>query len=161
MRRIVRIVAIAVAGAAASCLASSLAAWLTDAAYALLGLTPPRPPWLEAITDPAATPDVLARRVARLSLVAVILSPAIEECVFRGLLQGWLERRAGRVAAVTLASIAFAACHFSIYVFPALVAVGVCLSVARIAGGGLAAPIIAHMLYNAAAIAAALCDARA
>lgn len=90
----------------------------------------------------------------------IIVSPVLEEIVFRGLLQGWLLRRAalarprvGLSGANVLTSIAFAAAHLwrepwswaALTFFPSLM-----FGVARERSGAVAASCVLHAAYNAA-----------
>lgn len=157
MRRFARTLAAGVLCALCAVVLSVGATAIVDRAYLALGLEVPVPAWMAGILDPAVGGAALARRVALLALGAVVVAPVAEECLFRGLLQSFLQRVIGRTApAVALTAVAFAAMHMSLYSSLSLVAVSVCFSVARIRSGGLAVPIVAHSLYNAIAIAATL-----
>ncbi len=84
----------------------------------------------------------------------VVVAPFTEELMFRGLLQGALQRKSA-VGGVILASILFAAFHLTPAYFGALFAVGLVLGVAYHRTGALGVTIIAHATNNA--IALALC----
>jgi hypothetical protein len=89
------------------------------------------------------------------ALKVVLVSPVLEEAFFRGFLLPTLTRWVPPPAAVALSSAAFAAAHFGP---PALTAqalaggavFGATLLAAR---GNLAAPLLAHVTYNALQVA--------
>ena len=85
-----------------------------------------------------------------LAIPGILFAPVGEELAFRGLFQpalgGWLKP----VAAVALTSLIFASMHWYYGLRLPLVAfVAAVLGWARIASGGLRAPIMLHMLVNA------------
>lgn len=76
-----------------------------------------------------------------------------EEAVFRGALFDALERSGGAVMAVAVTSLAFALMHVPLYgwqVLPLDLGVGLWFAGLRLAGGGVAAPAIAHLLADVA-----------
>ena len=157
MRRLVRTFAAGTLCALCAVVVSVGVMLVVDRVYAALGLDIPVPAWIGELFDPEAAPALLARRRLLFALGALAFAPVCEEFLFRGFLQGLLERLTGRtVLSVALTAIAFAAIHFSLYSFLPLVAVSACFSVARIKSGGLAAPVMAHALYNVTAILAAI-----
>ena len=156
MKRVARTLAVGAAFALAAGVASLAVGMAVSAVYAAMGLAEPVPSWLERLNAAGNSPGERARIIASVAGGALLLAPLAEEALFRGLLQGWLMRRMRIAWAVALTALLFAAAHGSVYSFAPLVAVSVCFSMARIKGGGLAAPIVAHALYNAAALAAAL-----
>lgn len=157
MRRFARTFAAGTLCALCAVVVSVGVSFVVDRIYAALGLDIPVPPWIGDLFDPGATPAALARRRLLFAFGALAFAPVCEEFLFRGLLQGLLERLTGQTALpVALTAIAFAAVHFSLYSFLPLVAVSVCFSAARIKSGGLAAPVIAHSLYNATAVLSAI-----
>lgn len=156
MTRILRIVVVGGAWSLAAAVSSLAATAAAGVVWSAMGLEPPSPRWLEGFDAIIDTPDATVRRLVLMVAGAVVFSPLSEEFVFRGLLQGWLMRRMRTAFAVALTGIAFAAVHGSLYAIPPLLAVSVCFSFARIQSGGLAAPAIAHSIYNAAVLTAAL-----
>lgn len=160
MRKPLKIAAIAGVWASAAAFLSCVAGGLATFVYGLLGREPPEPEWLlRFMADFAAaeSPRAAAAVVAGLVFGALVLAPVLEEFLFRGLLQGWLERHLGRPKmAVLLTALLFAAVHRSLFFLPALFAVSLCFSAAKAKGGGLAAPMLAHSLYNAFVLAVAL-----
>jgi membrane protease YdiL (CAAX protease family) len=83
---------------------------------------------------------------------AAILAPAVEEMYFRGRLQDAFTAKLGVRWAGTIASLAFAAIHGIPAFFPAYFVFGLALLFLRRRTGGLAAPILAHMINNAFAL---------
>lgn len=157
MRRLARTFASGALCALCAAVLSVGATFIVDRAYAALGLEIPVPDWVAKLLDPDAARAELACRAATLAFGALAVAPVCEEFIFRGLLQGFLEKKTGRtVLPVALTAVAFAAIHASAYSFLPLLAVSACFSAARIKSGGLAAPIVAHSLYNALAIGATL-----
>ena len=92
-------------------------------------------------------PDVA--KVAALIFVAAVLTPLVEEPLFRGLLQGWLRRRVRARAAVPLAALIFAVAHGVPAIMPWLFVVGVILGTGYERAECLWVPILVHGLYNA------------
>ncbi|MBR3086625.1 MAG: CPBP family intramembrane metalloprotease [Kiritimatiellae bacterium] len=117
------------------------------------------PQWLvalEAELSAASGGMARARILGWLLFGALVFAPITEEFFFRGLVQGWLERRIGRRLLPALVTAAlFAACHLTLLHFAALFLVSLCFSVARRLGG-LRSAALAHFLYNCASIAALL-----
>jgi membrane protease YdiL (CAAX protease family) len=83
---------------------------------------------------------------------AAILAPVVEEMYFRGRLLDELASRLGPGWAGTISSLAFAAIHGIPAFLPAYVVFALALLALRRRTGGLAAPIIAHMINNAFAL---------
>ena len=94
--------------------------------------------------------------VAVLVLMTVVAAPLTEEVFFRGLLQGALRDRFGPARAVVVASLAFAAVHFQVVQFPALLVVGVVHGVLVLVTGRLGAALWSHTAFNAATVAVLL-----
>lgn len=85
--------------------------------------------------------------------LALLAAPLFEEFIFRGLIYGGLRRSFG-VWPATLASAGlFAIVHPTVSFLPVF-ALGVCTAVAYERTRGLIAPMLAHLSYNAAVIAA-------
>jgi membrane protease YdiL (CAAX protease family) len=91
-----------------------------------------------------------------LVLAVVLIGPVVEELIYRGLLMGVLLARGWTpVAAIAMSAAVFAAQHIQ-YGWIGMVTVGIyglALGALRIAGGGLFAPVLAHILINATATA--------
>jgi len=83
---------------------------------------------------------------------AAILAPTVEEMYFRGRLQDAFTATLGLRWAGPVASLAFAAIHGIPAFFPAYMVFAFALLFLRRRTGGLAAPILAHMINNAFAL---------
>ena len=90
--------------------------------------------------------------VALLVLMTVVVAPVTEEIFFRGLLQGAIEDRLGRLWAVVLASTTFALTHFQVEQFPALVLVGVVTGMLVMRSGRLGPALWSHAAFNAVTV---------
>lgn len=102
-------------------------------------------------------PDVAAMLrglIPEFALVAwaAVLAPVVEEMYFRGRLLDAFVPKLGPGWAGTVTSLAFAAIHGIPEFFPAYVVFAVVLLALRRRTGGLAAPILAHMINNAFAL---------
>jgi membrane protease YdiL (CAAX protease family) len=82
----------------------------------------------------------------------IAVAPITEELLFRGILLRGLARSMSVNAALVLSAVLFAATHFQLVQFPGLVAVGLVLAWLAARTGGLAAPIWAHVGFNATTV---------
>ncbi len=156
-------------------LAVALAAWLdlplgwrwswTDAALGLAACLPMmllfwtclRLPFgplarIRRIAEELIRPLFQDWRLAELALLA-LLAGVGEELLFRGVLQGGLGQRLDTAAAVAIAGVVFGVLHaltFTYAVFATLM--GAYLGVLWVATGNLLAPVLAHGLYDFAAL---------
>lgn len=90
-----------------------------------------------------------------LAMPAVLIAPVGEEVAFRGLLQPALGRCLSPAAAVAVTSVVFASMHWYYgFKLPIIAFLAVVLGWARVASGGLRAPILLHALVNAASFVA-------
>jgi membrane protease YdiL (CAAX protease family) len=83
----------------------------------------------------------------------VTLVAATEELVLRGVLFDAVRARSGDALAVAIGAVAFALIHVPLYGAPALgvdLCAGVFLGCLRVASGGVAAPLVAHVLADVA-----------
>jgi membrane protease YdiL (CAAX protease family) len=98
--------------------------------------------------------DMLKHLLPKVALIAwaAILAPIVEEMYFRGRLLDALSVRIGPGWAGTISSLAFAAIHGIKEFIPAYVVFAFALLWLRRRTGGLAAPILAHMINNAFAL---------
>ncbi len=92
--------------------------------------------------------------VAALVLMTVVAAPLTEEVFFRGLLHGALRDRFGPIGAVALSSLAFAAVHFQVVQFPALLVIGIAHSLLVLATGRIGAALWSHLAFNAVTVIA-------
>jgi membrane protease YdiL (CAAX protease family) len=83
---------------------------------------------------------------------AAVLAPVVEEMYFRGRLLDAFVPKLGPGWAGTISSLAFAAIHGIPAFFPAYLVFAFVLLALRRRTGGLAAPILAHMINNAFAL---------
>lgn len=100
----------------------------------------------------AAIPKTPINWILLFATVAVI-APLLEELLFRGLLQNSFANRMSIWAAIALSSAVFAAIHFQLYAFPALMALGAVFGYIYHKTGSLRVTILLHMINNAAALA--------
>jgi len=109
---------------------------------------------LDLITEsPALALQVL------IVFVAVVIAPAVEEMLFRGLIQTALRSYFGRPwLAVIMTSALFASVHVNGTHWPALFALAMGLGYSYEKSGSLFRPIIMHALFNGLTIAAALAE---
>lgn len=115
--------------------------------------------WLTSL-DPADV-DKPARELAAkangagvllLILVVVLAAPIVEEIFYRGFLLRALERRAGSGWAVLGSGAIFAASHFELLQFPALLLFGLAAGWLAVRYGRLGPSIAAHLAFNATAV---------
>lgn len=85
------------------------------------------------------------------ALTAVLLAPLVEEVLFRGMIQDALRRAFDPVSAIVLTGIAFGLIH-GVHYAPPLALAGMFFGWLREWSGGLWAPILAHVLHNAAVL---------
>jgi membrane protease YdiL (CAAX protease family) len=83
---------------------------------------------------------------------AAVLAPLVEELYFRGRLLDALASKVGRGWSGVVTSLAFAAIHGVPAFFPAYLVFAFALLALRRRTGGLAAPVLAHMINNAFAL---------
>ena len=98
---------------------------------------------------------VLLARIA-IAVVAIIISPIVEELLFRGLLQttirSILKIKNAAWMAIIITSVLFAMMH-AVYVhWPTIFILGVCLGYSYEKSGSLYRPIFIHALFNATSI---------
>lgn len=86
--------------------------------------------------------------VGMLALTTIVAAPITEELFFRGFLQGALGGRMRPVWALLIASTAFAAVHFQVVQFPALLLVGIVNGLLVLRTGRLGAAIWSHATFN-------------
>ncbi len=109
--------------------------------------------------DVSGPAESLFNDVSRLEKVVLAagvvgVAPVAEELLFRGVLLGALGRHLRNGSAIWASALIFAATHFQLVQFPGLVAIGVTLAWLARRTGGVAAPIWAHVGFNATTVAA-------
>lgn len=100
------------------------------------------------ITDRAASPS----DIAMVMLGVVVGAPIFEELFFRGLTLRALERKWGSAAGVLISSAIFAAAHFQLLQFPALMAFGIIAALLVKRYKRLGPAIWAHIGFNLVAV---------
>ncbi|MFP6748256.1 MAG: type II CAAX endopeptidase family protein [Alphaproteobacteria bacterium] len=101
-------------------------------------------------TLPLSPDQALSQPVYFLTMVLgiAVISPLMEEIVFRGLLFGWLRRRFGLWNAAGLAAVAHAVMHFDLGALPGLFALFLFLAWIYEYSGSLWVPAIIHGVHN-------------
>jgi membrane protease YdiL (CAAX protease family) len=134
---------------------SPLLRWLEIHALMPIGLQPAYHPDLDLLASANST----AFCVAFFILVGV-LSPVVEELLFRGAIQQWLFKESGLAPALVATNILFALVH----VYPTLIVislvVGLVLAALAIATRSLLAPIAAHVAFNLIGVTGVLMSSR-
>jgi membrane protease YdiL (CAAX protease family) len=87
--------------------------------------------------------------VPLLVVMVVLAAPVVEELVYRGLLQGALVRRIGRIAGLLVAAAFFALVHFRPVEYPGLFVAGLVFGACALVSGRLGPAIAAHIGFNA------------
>lgn len=90
---------------------------------------------------------------AYMVVLAVVLAPAFEECLFRGLALPLLARHLGLGPAVLATSLVFALVHFHLSSFAPLCIMAAAFSLAYLYSGSLWVPIVMHGLFNGVNVA--------
>lgn len=91
-----------------------------------------------------------------LALLLAVGAPVVEELFFRGLLQGALVRRLGPAPGIVVGALVFGLTHFDLLGLLGLAVFGLVLGVLVHRTGRLGAALVAHMVFNGAAVAAFL-----
>ena len=128
-------------------------AYLTGMALQwLTGLPPETQPVIESLRLPGTSKNAAIAA----GLASVLLAPAAEEILYRGILLDVLRSTRGAAVAVALGSLYFGLLHLHLPVAPALVGLGALLAIVRIRTGSLLVCIAAHATFNAANLTLAL-----
>jgi membrane protease YdiL (CAAX protease family) len=83
------------------------------------------------------------------ALAAIVLAPAVEEMIFRGIMYPYLKQRINPIWAVTITSLLFAAIHWNLLIFIPLVFLGFVLTWLYERTDSLLTPILTHAIFNA------------
>ena len=86
--------------------------------------------------------------LALLASAAAITQPLCEEVFFRGYFYVVGKRYLGAIASACLTSTLFAAVHFNLAAFPALIVLALCLTLAYEVTGSILVPFSMHALFN-------------
>lgn len=84
----------------------------------------------------------------------VLLVPLVEETVYRGMMQTWLERRYGPTAALLCTGLIFGLSHLNLVGLPSLLMSGLVFSYAFRASGSLWLPLLLHAAANGTVVLA-------
>jgi membrane protease YdiL (CAAX protease family) len=106
------------------------------------------PPEQQAIVEMFNGSGTLKQRVLIIFL-AVTVAPVAEEFIFRFFLYGVAKRYFGKVAAVIVSALLFAAVHGHLPSFGPLLVLGTCLAIAYEWSGSILVPMTMHTLFNA------------
>lgn len=87
--------------------------------------------------------------IAAIAISAVIVAPICEEIMFRGCFYPVGSIPFGRFPSAFLCAVVFAIIHDSFTVFPSLVLLALCFTIAYEATGSLLVPIFSHAAFNA------------
>ncbi|QMV84125.1 CPBP family intramembrane metalloprotease [Corynebacterium hindlerae] len=108
----------------------------------------------ESSLDKAATSGEVPLGLLFLAVISyTIVTPILEEIVFRGVLMRQLGTRFGPVLTVGISAAIFMAVHLAFPLFPALLACGLLWGLLRLWHGNLWASMIAHIVNNTLATA--------
>ncbi len=101
--------------------------------------------------DAVQTLRVATSWTDRLTLgsVTILLAPAGEELLFRGIIYPWIKQLGFRRLALWLTSLLFAAVHANLMIFLPLFVLAVVLTLLYEFTNNLLAPLVAHSLFNA------------
>jgi len=110
-----------------------------------------QPEGVRQVTDAVRDPAIVGPAM----LVLAVLAPLVEELVFRGLLYGWVAGRWGPLAAFIVSSLAFAAAHYEPAHVVLVLPLGLWFGWLRWRSNSLVPSIVAHVVNNGVAIAAA------
>ncbi len=83
-----------------------------------------------------------------LLITTVVLAPAFEELVFRGILLPVLVSKVGKISGVLLSALIFALAHLSVGELPPLFVLGIGLGLMRLSSGRLFPCALMHSLWN-------------
>lgn len=106
----------------------------------------PAPPQTAEYTQKFATLPLQSKVMAAVGLL--LITPFIEEALFRGALFGTLRRRAGNAGAVMMTSALFALIHQQPQVYLPIGLVGAAIASLRLASGSMWPGVACHMVFN-------------
>lgn len=81
-------------------------------------------------------------------LTSAVLTPILEEILYRGIIAGQMDRFFGRIPAVLISSLLFGAMHFNVVQFVYAALLGIGLALLYLWKGKIILPILAHGLTN-------------
>ena len=107
----------------------------------------------QAIIDLFNASNTLEQRIL-IIVLAVTVAPVAEEFLFRFFLYGVVKRYLGRVVAVVVSALLFAAVHAHLPSFAPLFVLGACFAIAYEWSGSILVPITMHACFNAITLTA-------
>ena len=107
----------------------------------------------QAIVEMFSQSSTLEQRIL-IIVLAVTLAPLAEEFIFRFFMYGVMKRYFGRVAAVLVSALLFAAVHAHLPSFAPLFVLGSCFAIAYEWSGSILVPMMMHALFNAITLTA-------
>lgn len=119
--------------------------WVSHWAMLLVEVTPEPQSSIEALRES----DDPARRLA-IAVTAIVLAPAFEEILFRGLLYPAVKQMGYPRLALWGTAVLFGLSHMNLLAFASLTCFGLVLTVLYERTDNLLAPIVAHTVFNAA-----------
>jgi membrane protease YdiL (CAAX protease family) len=111
------------------------------------------PPQKQAIVEMFSESSTLGQRII-IIVLAVSLAPVAEEFIFRFFMYGVAKRYVGRVVAVVVSALLFAAVHGHLPSFAPLFVLGSCFAIAYEWSGSILVPMTMHALFNAITLTA-------
>ena len=107
----------------------------------------------QAIIDLFNASNTLEQRIL-IIVLAVTIAPVAEEFLFRFFLYGVVKRYLGRVVAVVVSALLFAAVHAHLPSFAPLFFLGACFAIAYEWSGSILVPMTMHACFNAITLTA-------
>ena len=107
----------------------------------------------QGIVELFSSSQLLEQRII-IIVLAVAVAPIAEEFVFRFFLYGVLRRYVGRIVALVLSSLLFAAVHAHLPSFVPLFVLGSCFTLAYEWSGSLLVSMTMHAIFNALTLTA-------
>jgi membrane protease YdiL (CAAX protease family) len=120
--------------------------WVSQNAMELAGLRPEEQAAVQVLQDPSLT---TAAKVV-LGVITIILAPAVEEPLFRGIIYPAIKQRGYPRLALWASSAIFAAMHVNVLTFVPLLFFAIVLVYLYESFQNLLVPMAAHALFNAA-----------
>src|SRR6266404_650751 len=110
-------------------------------------------PQKQAIVEMFSESSTLEQRIL-IIVLAVSLAPLAEEFIFRFFMYGVMKRYFGKVVAVLVSALLFAAVHAHLPSFAPLFVLGSCFAIAYEWSGSILVPMMMHALFNAITLTA-------
>src|SRR6266404_8852205 len=110
-------------------------------------------PQKQAIVEMFSESSTLEQRIL-IIVLAVSLAPLAEEFIFRFFMYGVMKRYFGKVVAILVSALLFAAVHAHLPSFAPLFVLGSCFAIAYEWSGSILVPMTMHALFNAITLTA-------